>query len=53
MDSARSLTGARYGVIILLDDAGDPQDFHFSGMTELTRRSYSTNCRREYGCLNT
>jgi len=35
MDSARSLTGARYGVIILLDDAGDPQDFHFSGMTEL------------------
>ncbi len=35
MDSARSLTGARYGVIILLDDSGDPQDFHFSGMTEL------------------
>ena len=35
MDSARSLTGARYGVIILLDDSGDPQDMHFSGMTEL------------------
>ena len=35
MDSARSLTGARYGVIILLDDSGGPQDFHFSGMTEL------------------
>ncbi len=35
MDSARSLTGARYGVIILLDDAGEPQDLHFSGMTEL------------------
>jgi len=35
MDSARSLTGARYGVIILLDDAGNPQDLHFSGMSEL------------------
>ena len=35
MDSARSLTGARYGVIILLDESGSPQDFHFSGMTEL------------------
>ena len=35
MDSARSLTGARYGVIILLDDSGTPQDFHFSGMSEL------------------
>ena len=35
MDSARSLTGARYGVIILLDDSGAPQDLHFSGVTEL------------------
>ena len=35
LDSARSLTGARYGVIILLDDSGGPQDLHFSGMTEL------------------
>ena len=34
MDSARSLTGARYGVIILLDGSGDPQDLHFSGVTE-------------------
>ena len=34
MDSARSLTGARYGVIILLDDSGTPQDLHFSGVTE-------------------
>ena len=34
MDSACSLTGARYGVIILLDDSGAPQDLHFSGVTE-------------------
>ena len=34
LDSARSLTGARYGVITLLDDSGSLQDLHFSGMTE-------------------
>ena len=34
LDSARSLTRARYGVIALLDDYGGPQDLHFSGMTE-------------------
>ena len=34
LDSARSLTGARYGVIALLDDSGSLQDLHFSGMTE-------------------
>ena len=34
LDSARSLTGARYGVIALLDDSGGPQDLHFSGMTQ-------------------
>ena len=33
LDSARSLTGARYGVITLLDDAGQLQDFLASGMT--------------------
>ena len=39
LDSARSLTGARYGVIILLDDAGGIQDFLASGLTpEETRR---------------
>ena len=32
-DSARSLTGARYGVIILLDDSGGIRDFLSSGMT--------------------
>ena len=34
LDSARSLTGARYGVITLLDDSGSLQDLHFSGMSE-------------------
>ena len=34
LDAARSLTGARYGVITLLDDAGRVQDFLSSGMTE-------------------
>ena len=33
LDSARSLTGARYGVITLLDDEGRLQDFLSSGMT--------------------
>ena len=34
LDSARSLTGARYGVVTLLDAAGGIQDLLFSGMTE-------------------
>ncbi len=33
LDSARSLTAARYGVMTLLDDAGGVQDFLSSGMT--------------------
>ena len=33
LDSARSLTAARYGVITLLDDAGGIPDFLSSGMT--------------------
>ena len=33
LDSARSLTGARYGVITLLDDSGQVQNFLSSGMT--------------------
>ena len=33
LDSARALTDARYGVITLLDDAGQLQDFLASGMT--------------------
>ena len=34
LDSARSLTGASYGVIALHDEAGNPGDFLSSGMTE-------------------
>ena len=33
LDSARALTGARYGVMTLLDDAGGVQDFLSSGLT--------------------
>ena len=33
LDSARSLTGARYGVMTFLDDSGCPGDFLSSGMT--------------------
>ncbi len=33
LDSARSLTGARYGVLTLVDDSADPADFLASGMS--------------------
>ena len=33
VDSARALTGARYGVITTIDDAGWPQDFVTSGLS--------------------
>ena len=33
VDSARALTGACYGVIITVDEAGQPQDFVTSGLT--------------------
>ena len=33
LDSARSITGARYGVMTLLDDGGRVEDFLASGMT--------------------
>ena len=38
LDSARSLTGARYGVMTLLDDGERIQDFLSSGMTEVEAR---------------
>ena len=34
VDSARALTGARYGVITPVDEAGLPQDFVTSGLSE-------------------
>ena len=33
VESARTLTGARYGVIATIDEAGAPQDFFFSGFS--------------------
>ena len=33
VESARALTGARYGAITIIDDAGQPQEFVTSGMT--------------------
>ena len=33
VDSARALTGARYGVIATLGDVGQPQEFVSSGLT--------------------
>jgi hypothetical protein len=43
LDSARSLTGARYGVITLHDDAGVAGDFLSSGMTtEETERLWTS-----------
>ena len=41
LDSARSLTGARYGVITLLDDAGRIQDFLYSGLTPEETRQFA------------
>ena len=34
LDSARSLTGARYGVMTLLDDGGEVREFLSSGLTD-------------------
>ena len=41
LDSARSLTGSRYGVITLLDDAGRIQDFLYSGLTPDETRQFA------------
>ena len=38
IDGARSLTGARYGALLVLDDAGRMQDLVTSGMTPEERR---------------
>ena len=38
VESARALTGARYGVIATVDEAGAPRDFVFSGFTPEERR---------------
>ena len=38
VDSARALTGARFGAIATIDEAGAPQDFVTSGFTEAEHR---------------
>ena len=38
VESARALTGARYGAIATIDEQGVPQDFVTSGMTEKKHR---------------
>ncbi len=38
VDSARALTGARYGAIATLDEAGQPEDFVTSGLTDEEHR---------------
>ena len=40
LDSARSLTGARYGAITLVDDSLGLQDVFFSGVTEQEARQF-------------
>ena len=40
LDSARSLTGSRYGVITLLDDQGRIRDFVYSGLTPGESRQF-------------
>ena len=42
VDGARALTGARYGVITTVDDAGRPQDFVTSGFTPDEHRAMET-----------
>ena len=42
VESARGLTGARYGVIATVDEAGTPQDFFFSGFTPEERQALFT-----------
>ncbi len=39
LDSARTLTNSRYGVITTLDGSGAPRDFVTSGMTDDEQRS--------------
>ena len=49
LDSARALTDARYGVITLLDDVGEVQDYLSSGMTaEESERIWETPHGRQY-----
>ena len=54
IDGARSLTGARYGALLILDDAGRMQDLVTSGMTPEERRRLGAlpKCLGLLGYLN-
>ena len=41
VDSARALTGARYGVIVSIDEAGEVRDFVTSGFTAAEQRQFA------------
>ena len=41
VDSARALTGARYGVIVAIDEAGEVRDFVTSGFTPEEQRQFA------------
>ena len=40
VDSARALTGARYGMIVTIDESGEIQDFVSSGFTDEEHRQF-------------
>ena len=40
VDSARALTGAPYGMIVTLDERGEPQDFVSAGFTDEEHRQF-------------
>ena len=40
VDSARALTGARYGMIVTVDESGETQDFVSSGFTDEEHRRF-------------
>ena len=48
LDSACSLTGARYGVITLLDESGQVQDFVYSGLTPEEANRSLLLARKDY-----
>ncbi|MXZ28013.1 MAG: response regulator [Gammaproteobacteria bacterium] len=41
VDSARALTGASYGVIVTIDESGEPRDFVTSGFTPEEKRRFA------------
>ena len=46
LDSARSLTDARYGIIVYLDEKGQVEDFLFSGLTVEESQQFGCPDRR-------